>query len=408
QERWRYRFDELATIASSAIGAEGTVYVVVNSASVGDPSKPGVYALDGATGALLWMNPRSDLRGASLAIGIDGTVYVSAAQLLALEGTTGTQRWVSGAKYSWYSNSAIAADGTIYAGTADGHLYALNAATGETVWEFATDGATGSPTILDDGTVLVGARHGTVYAIQGTSGLAPSPWPKFQGDPQNSGRLYRFLQVGTPPPLVVLPEGNASRLGCSVKGRPLPALKWSRNGLEIPNATNAVLSLPPATREVEGVYRLTASNGVEDAEREITVVVSNVQTEDFPAWQWTSDGKALVLEQGPSLAGPWSDLAMFDAGETTGFHVETNPVGPARFYRLRGNASARFTVSGTARGWTFHDTPGTRHLIEYVDAEHGWTHWQTLTTLTLPASPYMFVDQDSLGSPERVYRTTPE
>lgn len=50
---------------------------------------------------------------------------------------------------------------------------------------------------------------------------------------------------------------------------------------------------------------------------------------------------------------------------------------------------------------------GTQHRIEYVDEAGGWLDWQELTTLILPESPYLFIDEGSLGSPPRIYRTTP-
>ena len=58
-------------------------------------------------------------------------------------------------------------------------------------------------------------------------------------------------------------------------------------------------------------------------------------------------------------------------------------------------------------GSTIIDPVGSQHQIEYVNAAAGWTNWQTLTTLTLPASPYLFLDEASLGDSRRVYRTTP-
>ncbi|MBI4325000.1 MAG: hypothetical protein HY674_07015 [Chloroflexi bacterium] len=34
-------------------------------------------------------------------------------------------------------------------------------------------------------------------------------------------------------------------------------------------------------------------------------------------------------------------------------------------------------------------------------------NWQGLTNLTLPSSPYLFLDYGSFDEPGRVYRTTP-
>ena len=53
------------------------------------------------------------------------------------------------------------------------------------------------------------------------------------------------------------------------------------------------------------------------------------------------------------------------------------------------------------------DPAGTRIRVETVSAASGWTHWQVLTQLTLPACPYLFLDLESLRAPERAYRTRP-
>jgi hypothetical protein len=57
---------------------------------------------------------------------------------------------------------------------------------------------------------------------------------------------------------------------------------------------------------------------------------------------------------------------------------------------------------------------GSRHRIEYVDRPGGWTNWLVMGAtnwpsgaLTLPASPYLFLDEEGLNAPPRVYRTTP-
>jgi hypothetical protein len=76
----------------------------------------------------------------------------------------------------------------------------------------------------------------------------------------------------------------------------------------------------------------------------------------------------------------------------------------APFYRLNG-ASVQLTA-GRLNGWWIQEPVGSRIHVEVVLAATGWTNWQTLANLALPASPYLFLDEASLGAPERVYRTT--
>ena len=58
-------------------------------------------------------------------------------------------------------------------------------------------------------------------------------------------------------------------------------------------------------------------------------------------------------------------------------------------------------------GWNFTASAGSQHKIEYVNAEVGFTNWQFLTNLTLPSSPYLFIDTSATNKWHRFYRTTP-
>ena len=68
-------------------------------------------------------------------------------------------------------------------------MYALNP-DGALKWRYMTgDAVYSSPAIGSDGTVYVGSDDGYLYAIQGSAPLADSPWPKYQHDLQNTGRV---------------------------------------------------------------------------------------------------------------------------------------------------------------------------------------------------------------------------
>ncbi|MCL5098415.1 MAG: immunoglobulin domain-containing protein [Candidatus Omnitrophica bacterium] len=48
--------------------------------------------------------------------------------------------------------------------------------------------------------------------------------------------------------------------------------------------------------------------------------------------------------------------------------------------------------------------PGRNHQIQYADTIGGTTNWVTLTTITLPSSPYLFYDVQSTNAAKRFYR----
>jgi hypothetical protein len=102
----------------------------------------------------------------------------------------------------------------------------------------------------------------------------------------------------------------------------------------------------------------------------------------------------------------WHSIGNYPPSSGTQLYVETDPADAARFYRLNAPAALQFSHADWVNGWWLTQPAGTRVRIEMVSATTGWTNWQELATLTLPASPYLFADPESVGAPERVYRTT--
>jgi len=57
-------------------------------------------------------------------------------------------------------------DTTIYVGSDDGRLYAVDATTGEKLWDILTGGKVTSSPAVADGIVYIGSHDGNVYAIE--------------------------------------------------------------------------------------------------------------------------------------------------------------------------------------------------------------------------------------------------
>jgi len=63
------------------------------------------------------------------------------------------------------ASSPAVADGYVYVGSLDGNVYCLNAATGDLIWNYATDNLVGSSPAVAGGYVFVGSYDHRVYAF---------------------------------------------------------------------------------------------------------------------------------------------------------------------------------------------------------------------------------------------------
>lgn len=98
------------------------------------------------------------------------------------------QIWFFGISGSGTRSSLTAgADGTVYIASDDGYVYAVNP-DGSLKQGYFLQASPSSIAIGMDGTVYV-AAGGYLYALESSShGLAPSSWPKFRHDNQNTGQ----------------------------------------------------------------------------------------------------------------------------------------------------------------------------------------------------------------------------
>ena len=299
-----------------AIASDGTVYFASTDA---------VYALDGQTGSQLWSSYLKAIRNSPV-IGIDGIIYVGSydRKVHALDPRSGAQVWevlTSGEFLSF----AIGADWTVYvtAGlgtTENARIYALDALTGESKWEFLTESSQATaPTLAADGTLYVGAGA-RFYALRSTSlGLAPSPWPMHGQNVRHTGRA-----LGPAPVITMQPTSHSVRGGQSVtlsvqasSSKPL-VYQWRKDGSRILNATNATYMIASAQSRHPGIYRVLVSNadgGVNSSGATLTVDgatfaleppdwevnpgnVRYYRTIDGPSWK---DVQAAALSLGANL-----------------------------------------------------------------------------------------------------------
>ncbi len=155
-----------------------------------------VYAIDAVEGTLSWRFDTGGIVQGSPATGA-GAVFVGSrsASVFALDARTGEQRWKHVHEDgSWVESSPVFSDGVVYVGSSDAlALFALDAGTGDSVWEFDTGGWSWSAPVLADDVVYIGGLSASPYKVEGVD-LRPG---FFAVDQETGAALWEF----TPAPV---------------------------------------------------------------------------------------------------------------------------------------------------------------------------------------------------------------
>jgi eukaryotic-like serine/threonine-protein kinase len=157
---------------SSPTISNGTLYLYTSSA---------VYALNALNGQKIWSTPMftGDISEASPSPAVAyGIVYIGSDVLgmHALNASTGEEIWNAHDNFlSEVYSSAAVSNGVIYTGGSR-FIYALMASTGDQIWAIGTDNQiTASPTV-SNGVLYIGSHDGFFYAI-GNSTSVPTLIP---------------------------------------------------------------------------------------------------------------------------------------------------------------------------------------------------------------------------------------
>jgi outer membrane protein assembly factor BamB len=170
--KWVYTTD--GPVTSSAAVVQGKVYI-------GSFDK-NLYCLDAYTGAKIWSFATADRVLASPAV-YCGAVYtgIEDGTMYCLNANTGATIWTktgfetsdiayAAAAFSIRS-SPIISDGKIYIGsTADYKIYCIDAATGNIVWQYQTNGPVGSSAVVVGGVVYQASTDNYLYALNANTG----------------------------------------------------------------------------------------------------------------------------------------------------------------------------------------------------------------------------------------------
>jgi len=165
--RWDFRGGEDTVYTTPAV-VDGTVYVVGGNPGQYDEFNAEVLPIDAESGQQQWVYDPEVYWGTSPAV-VDNTVYVGGEDLYALDATEASRQWTYSAKSF---TAPTVADGTVYFTISvqygDNKIQALDAATGEEVWEFKSEYLSFTPAVAD-GTVY-GVGGDNLHAVDADSG----------------------------------------------------------------------------------------------------------------------------------------------------------------------------------------------------------------------------------------------
>ena len=167
-ERLLWRFRTASYVLGSPVVGDGLVFVHADD----------VYALDAASGELLW---RTHVDGQAWLTFFDGALFLSSSgRLKALDAATGDTLWSFETGPIYHSTPAVA-NGTVYVGSWDDRLYAVDAATGQLTWSHETGGGIRSSPTVSRGVVYFRSNDGLLYALD--AGTGAIRWTYRTGDP---------------------------------------------------------------------------------------------------------------------------------------------------------------------------------------------------------------------------------
>jgi len=195
-----------------------TVYAVLSSSGAIDGFAASGPTSAGSSTPSVIFNP-SGPPISTPSVDSNGNIYVTTAYgtVESFAAGGGAARWtfIIPNHFPAASTPAISG-GNVYFGAGNGNIYAISQSSGQQVWQLHTNAPVeSSPAVAGgNGIVYVGSDDGNLYAVNGTTGVAawirllggyvtPSPaigpdgsvWIGSQG-----GGVFRFLDVGLPPP----------------------------------------------------------------------------------------------------------------------------------------------------------------------------------------------------------------
>jgi outer membrane protein assembly factor BamB len=162
--KWTYQISGGPVMGTPAVAAGRTFAAGCDST---------LHVLDVATGKEQAAVSLDGQVGASAAVR-DGRLYVGtmSAQVLAVDLAKAAAAWTfepAKRKQPFFASPAVT-EKLVVVGSRDKRVYALDRATGQPVWEFATDGKVDSSPVVAGSRVYVGSQDGNLYVLELATG----------------------------------------------------------------------------------------------------------------------------------------------------------------------------------------------------------------------------------------------
>jgi outer membrane protein assembly factor BamB len=181
----RWSFDAGSPIVSSpALGSDDTAYFT---------TVKGVLFAVGRDGKARWKLQTGGITRSSPAVGPDGMIYVGVNKLIWAVTPEGTKKWervITGDAYQRETDSTpvVLADNSLLVISKYGLLLPIAAGGVHSKWFYFVGEHGGcSPAVAADGTIYDAGLSRYLHAVKTTERLAQASWPKFRGNPQNTG-----------------------------------------------------------------------------------------------------------------------------------------------------------------------------------------------------------------------------
>jgi len=157
-QQWEVSVD--GGVYSDLTAADGLVYVTTENGTL--------HVLSASDGTQQWKDSSFGAFGSSSPALGNNSVYVAADEVHAFDAASSkTNQWTSSGYGGTAGSNPTYHNGTVYVGSADGNLYALDAANGSETWRFSTgDAIAATPAINDSGDrIAVASMDATLYLL---------------------------------------------------------------------------------------------------------------------------------------------------------------------------------------------------------------------------------------------------